>query len=355
MTPARLNLAGLLGLALLFACSTASAQSVTPEAGHVRMEAEALRLQVNDYSTRWQFKLHVAVTAPDEVQLAGVGGGVLRLGNPEGRYVELLPRQAEIYPRRFKAANARLQFRAIEDSAAPGQGNLPSGFFESDGPYRFSLSLLGQSYSGEFSFGEMLEMQALQPEGGALAAVRNFCMASERPLHISTRPADFGPVYYKRQDMKNFIYQLANMDDSLSSGSYHPPVESPQYIFQVRVGDASGAMQLLDPSRYIRGHQPFLIRSDWTETPLEFVPEDLAGHKAVLIDFIRTDTPEPNSGFSGPGGSGGKGWSGQFHIQQRVMYALYIDEPPAPGELVYQAGKAVVEEEQAPPQPRGWR
>lgn len=341
-------------LAALLAASQAFADD-PPEAGHVRLEASALRLQVNDYSTRWQFKLHVNVTAPEEGELAGVETAVLTLRNPEGRYVELLPRQSEIFPKRFKAANARLQFRALEDSAAPGQGNLPAGFFSGGGPYRFSLQLQRDYYSGEFGFGDELAMQALQPgASGALEAVRNFCMASEQPLHIATQPSGFGPVYYKRQDLKNFVFQLANIDDSLTSGSYHAPVENPQYIFQVRVGDAGGAMQLLDPSRYIRGHQPFLIRSDWTETPLQFQPADLAGHKAVLIDFIRTDTQEPDAGLTGPTRTG-RGWSGQIEVQQRVMYALYIDLPPAPGELLQQAGQAAVEEETEVKAPRGWR
>jgi hypothetical protein len=319
------------------------------------MEAEALRLQVNDYTTRWQFKLHVSIAAPDDSLLSGVDASILRLDNPEGHYVELLPRQTSVFPRRFKAANARLQFRAIEDSATPGQGNLPSGFFEGDGPYRYTLTLLGQQYHGEFSFGDMPQMHALQPEGGTLAPVRNFCMRSELPLQIVTVPRAFGPVYYKRQDLKNFVYQLANIDDSLSGGSYHPPVESPRFIFQVRVGDAGGTMQLLDPSRYIRGHKPHLIRSDWTETPIELNPTDLEGNKAVLIDFIRTDTATPNSGFRGPDARE-MGWSGQLEIQQRVLYALYIDEPPSAGELMLQTGRAVVEEEQEDkPKSQGWR
>lgn len=179
-------------------------------------------------------------------------------------------------------------------------------------------------------------------------------MASEFPLVIETAPSAFGPVYYKRQDLKNLVYQLANIEDSLTSGSYHPPVESPQYVLQVRTGDATGTMDLLDPSRYIRGHQPFLIRSDWTETPLEFSPQELAGHKAVLVDFIRTDTPEAGAGFDGPTSSG-DGWSGQIVVEDRVLYALYIDEPPTPGEVVRAAGDAVVEAEQAEVKPRGWR
>jgi hypothetical protein len=334
----------LLGAALLIVAGTAAAPAAEPEAGHVRLDASALRLQVNDFSTRWQFKLLVAVSAPAAEQLAGVDQSILRFTNPSGRYVELLPRNAEVFPRRFKAANARLQFRATEDSASPEQSNLPAGFFDTPGPYRFSLQLLRQTYSGEFSFGEQLKMEALQASPTGEVPVRNFCMESQLPLRVVTTPPAFGPVYYKQQDPRNFVYQLANIEDSLTSESYHPPVESPSFVFQVRVGDATGAMQLLDPSRYINGHQPFLIRSDWTQTPLEFHPEDFTGHKAVLVDFIRTDTPEPNAGFYGPARAG-EGWSGQLTLQNRVMYALYIDVPPTAGDLGIQAGAAAAEAE----------
>jgi hypothetical protein len=324
----------LLAWALLLGWIVVSGAAAAPQPGHVRLDCNVLHLQVNDYSTRWQVKVLATLSVAEDAQLAGVEKATLRLDNPEGRFLTLLPHRSDVQGKRFKAANAKLEYRAVEDSGSREQSNAPQGFFASPGPYTFSVTLLGQQYGGQFSFGAPLGMQALQPAGqdAAPRPVSNFCLAEEQPLVIRTTPPTFGPVYYKEQDLTNFVYQLANMDDSLESGSYHPKVESPRYVFQVQTGDGDGPLQLLDPSRYIAGAQQFLIRSDSTSTPLEFKPEDLASAKTVMINFVRIDTAEPNAGFTGPGPAG-DGWDGQLTVQERVVYALYKQAPPTRAEL----------------------
>jgi hypothetical protein len=329
---------------LALTASAAWAAAAVPEASHVRLDARALRLRVNDYLTRTQFRLEITATAPAHEELAGLACSRLTLLNAAGHGVQLEPRKSALYPRKFKAANARLQFRAVEDSENSADTNVPVGFFAGPGPYSYVLALGHEEYRGEFSFQQPLQMAALQDCGSGATPVRGFTIASAIPLRVETTPQTFGPVYYKRQDLKNFVFQLANMDEALLGGSYHPPVESPRYTFQVRVGDATGDTALLDPSRYIAGHQPFLIRSDQTTMPVTFSPEDFAGHKALLIDFIRTDTAEPDAGFSGPSHAA-RGWSGQLIVQDRVLYALYIDSPASSKELAGQASEAGAEDE----------
>jgi hypothetical protein len=330
-------------LGLLLASARPAAALADPLPGHVQLDCHVLHLQINDYSSRWQVKLLASVTAAEEADLAGIEQSTLRLTAPGGKYLELLPHRSDTFGKRFKAANARLEYRAVEDTASRQQSNAPGGFFASPGPYGFSVTLLGKAYGGQFSFGEPLKLEALQPSNDGLAVpVRNFVMAEAKPLLIQTVPRSFGPVYYKEQDLTNFVYQLANMDDSLLSGSYHPPVESPRYVFQVQTGQGDGPLHLLDPSRYVEGAQPFLIRSDNTGTPLEFQPADLAGALTVLINFVRIDTAAPNAGFSGPQPAG-DGWTGQLTVQERVVFALYKNEPPSKAALAVQADNVSAE------------
>jgi hypothetical protein len=120
--------------------------------------------------------------------------------------------------------------------------------------------------------------------------VANFTLRSATPFEIYTSPAEFGPVYYKRQDITNFMFQLANMYQSLESQDYHTPVESPLYVFQVGVSDGQGGpTSLLDPAHYIAGYQPHLIRSESTATPLRFEPELFEIGDVVVVDFVRQD------------------------------------------------------------------
>ena len=127
---------------------------------------------------------------------------------------------------------------------------FPPGFFSADGPYEVVLTLRGNYITGTFSFGEPLAMAVSQ----AGQAVDNFSLKAEAPLTVATTPAEFGPVYYKRQDLTNFVFQMANMDQALAGGDFHAPIESPRYVFQVRAGDADGGTtRLIDPSRYIKG------------------------------------------------------------------------------------------------------
>jgi hypothetical protein len=160
--------------------------------------------------------------------------------------------------------------------------------------------------------------------------VANFVLRDEAGFTISTTPASFGPVYYKRQDMTNFVFQLANMDQALKGGDFHAPVEPMRYFFQVRVGDtAGGPTRLLDPARYIEGHKAHMIRSELTSMPLSFMAEEFAAGDAVLIDFMRINTATPDTVFTAER----ENMSSLATAQERVVYALAVETPPTPEEL----------------------
>ncbi|GEM_PF-6325498 len=317
----------LLAVALLLAFPPVTAAAV-PEADHVRIECIALRLKVNDYSIRHQVKLLVTVTTSDESRLSGVDLALLSLTSPAGVEVTMGCRECRVTPRQFKAANARLLFKAVEDSAAPlpsAQSNVPPGFFDEAGPYQVSLTLRGELFSGEVSFGEPLAM-SIEQDG---RAAERFCLADELPLTITTKPAEFGPVYYKRQDLSGFVFQLASMNQALEGKDYHPQRESPQYVFQIRRGDAEGGpAALVDPSRYIAGHEKHLIRSDHTSTPLTFGAGEFRPGDVLIVDFMRQETPPPDAGFEQR-----DNFSAQVVVQDRVVYALAVETAPTPEEL----------------------
>lgn len=300
-----------------------------PEADYVHLDCTALRLTVNDYSVRHQIKLEVAVSAPDEDALSGVDLALLSITNPAGEDVTMSYRNISLNPKRFKAAHARLLFKAVEDSAAPMPSelsNVPPGFFSSPGPYKLDLTLRGELFQGEISFGEPLAM-AVEQESEAVA---NFVLRDEAGFTVSTTPQSFGPVYYKRQDMTNFVFQLANMDQALKGGDFHAPVEPLRYFFQVRIGDtAGGPTRLLDPARYIEGHKAHMIRSDETSMPLSFKAEEFVAGDAVLIDFMRLDTAPPDTVFTAER----ENLSSLATTQERVVYALAVEPPPTPEEL----------------------
>ncbi|MBN2080893.1 hypothetical protein JW859_01675 [bacterium] len=300
-----------------------------PEARHVRLECTVLRLNVNDYSLRHQIRLQVSVSAPTEAELSGIELALLSITDSAGATVTLPPRDVRIQPRQFKAAHASLLFKAIEDSTAPfpqEPSNVPAGFFGSAGPYTLDLTLRGELYSGQVGFGEPLGLAVTQDN----QPVSRFCLATEKPFIVTTTPVEFGPVYYKRQDMTNFFFLMASMEQALESQDYHPQLESPRYLFQVRIGDADGGTaHLVDPGRYIDGYQPFLIRSDLTTTPLTFQPEEYLAGQAVIIDFTRYETMPANSVFA----ADSEHFSSQTEIQERVVYALHVEEPPTPEEL----------------------
>ena len=311
-------------LVLLAVLGPAAATAV-PEASHVRLECEALRLNVNNYTTRHQISLVVTISAPDESHFAGLEDALLHIADQSGTSVTIGPGKNSQSPRRFKAAHAKLKFKAISDPTDKTTTNVPEAFLDGDGPYRLILDLQGQTYSGEVSFSRRLGMSVLQL--GAPAA--NFTLRSEAPFEIYTTPVEFGPVYYKQQDITNFMFQLANMSQALESLDYHTPVESPLYVFQIGVSDgAGGPTNLLDPAQYIAGYQRHLIRSESTATPLRFSPELFSTGDVVVVDFRRQDRREPDSVFS----SDNPDLTDQVVVEDRVIFALEImDPPPAMG------------------------
>jgi hypothetical protein len=311
-----------LGVALMLP----GAALAVPKADHVRVEVAALRLSINDYCTRYQVKVLVTVSSSEEGGLDGVKDAGLTVANPAGAQVALSACKVEIIPKRFKAATAQLLFKAGEDTSSAALSNVPRGFFGQDGTYCASVRVRGQQYAGEFRFGAMVSLSAEQ----AGKPVEHFSLKDEEPLRISTEPGEFGPVYYKRQDLMNFMFMLNNMDQAIQSGNYHPEVESPMYVFQVRIGDAQGGpARLLDPARYIEGHQPFLIRSDHTSTPLVFSAEEFSPGDVVIVDFMRQDTLQPDEGFTCAKG----GFSGQITVQNRAVYAMAVESAPSAAEL----------------------
>lgn len=300
--------------------------SAVPGADHVLLDLAALKLCVNDLSVRYQLKLTCYVNSSVDGGLDGVKGAEMTITSPSGGGVTLKPRSAEIMPKRFKAASATLLFKAIDDSASRALSNVPSGFFALPGEYSAYLTLRGEKYRARFSFGPSISLRAEQTG----LPVENYSLLEGLPLTIVTEPQEFGPVYYKRQDYTNFMFMLNNMDQALESKDYHPEVESPKYVFQVRIADSQGGpARLLDPAKYIAGHQEFLIRSDMTATPLTFGAGEFKPGEVVVVDFMRQDTLKPNEGLSGPA----EGFSGQIVSQSRVVYALAVAGGTVPEEL----------------------
>jgi hypothetical protein len=318
-----------MAIALLTQLALPLAAQAVPEADHVHLELDALRLNVNDYSLKHQVKAVLTVTAEDESRFSGVDLALMTIVNPLGEDVTLGHHKYVFNEKKFKAANAIVIFKAVEDSSAPlpsELSNVPPGFFCADGPYLISITLRGETISGEFSFGPVLKMGVAQ--GGE--PVTNFCLATEAPFEITTVPQEFGPVYYKRQDLTNFVYQLANMDQALESGDFHAQQETPRYVFQVRAGNGDGGpTRLIDPSRYIKGWEQHLIRSELTATPLSFPAGEVAPGEVVVIDFQREDIPGPDSVF----GAEITSFSSRATITDRVVFALHAETPPTPEEL----------------------
>jgi hypothetical protein len=328
--------AALVLLAVCAALFAPEAALAVPRADHVRFDLAALRLCVNDFSVRYQVKVICIVTSSEENGLERVKEAELTVTSPSGAAVSLKPRSADISPKRFKAATAKLLFKAIDDSASKALSNVPSGFLTAPGEYSAKLTLRGESYYARFSFGAPVSLTAEQ-DG---VRVEHFSLKDEEPLDIFTQPREFGPVYYKRQDFTNFMFMLNNMDQAIESKDYHPEVESPMYIFQVRVGDSNGGpTRLLDPGKYIAGHQEFLIRSDMTSTPLRFGADEFNPGEVVIVDFMRQDTLKPDEGLSGPA----DGFSGQIVTQNRVVYAMAIETAPTASELGALAGATEAE------------
>jgi len=303
-----------------------AAVRAVPEADHLRVECVVLRLAVNDYTVRRQVKLMCTLASADESRLAEVEGAQLTITSPSGQGVTLAPQQVEILPRVFKAANAKLLFKAIDDSAEPSLNNVPQGFLGAPGQYRLKLSIRDETVEGEVGFGEGVSLRAEQ--GGK--PVKHFTLSAEQPLDILSDPAEFGPVYFKRQDLTNFLFQMANMDQALSGGDFRTPVESPLYIFQVRIGDLSGGpTKLLDPARYIDGYQPHLIRSERTSTPLHFDANDFVPGQVVIVDFLRQDTVPDAEGLHGPQ----RNFSSRTVVINQMVVALAVEQAPTAAEL----------------------
>lgn len=327
-----LPLAALAGLGLLLAPPTAKA---VPEADHVRLECSVLRLQVNDYSVRYQLKAQLAISAPSEAQLSGADLALMSIVNSAGEAVTIAPRSCQLSPRQFKAAHATLLFKAIEDTSAPfpaEPSNVPAGFLSAGGPFDILLIVRGEQFSGQVSFGAQLGMRVMQ-DGREIS---NFCLADELPCLVETEPSQFGPAYYKRQDLTNYVFQLASMEQALESQDYHPAVESPRYLFQLRIGDPDGGpTRLVDPQRYIEGYTPHLIRSEQTSTPLSFSADEFSSGDVVIIDFERTETLPPDALFS----AARENFSSQTTVADRVVYAMYVEPPPTPAELGQEAAE----------------
>jgi hypothetical protein len=321
-----MRLTVVLGLAICALVCAPCAYAV-PEAGHVRADLVALRLNLNDYCTRYQVKLTATITAEEDDALVGVEGARFTVTNPAGQAATVPPLNCEQFPKKFKAAQAKLLFKLSEDTVSPDQCNVPAGFFMSRGPYAVTLSVLGQDYHGGFSFGEPLALSVAQD--GAPAA--QFCLMDEHGFTVSTAPAQFGPVYYRKQDLTNAVFQLANMDEALAGGDYHAPRENPRYLFQVSVGDGQGGpVRLVDPERYIEGYQAHMIRSEQTSTPLNFGAGEFGTGDVVVIDFMRESFLDPDVGFTAPGDGS---FSCQVTVQERVLYTLNVESAPTPAEL----------------------
>ena len=300
---------------VLLHCGTAHA---VPEAAQLDLDVRLLNLKVNDYASRRQIRVSAQVAREQERDLLGVKDSLLRITAPDGRRVELFPEDWKFTPRRFKAAHATLSFKAVEDTSSRSASNVPQGFFGSEGPFLLELELLGELATGEVSFLDQLNVSLLQDS----EPVRNYVLHSGTQLHIFTEPQTIGPVYYKRHDLTNFAFSMASMDQAMQGGDFHYIPETPTYLLQVRIGRSEGGTtELLDPSRYIDGYQPWMVRSDQTKTPISFHSDEFKTGDVVVLDFCRTDILEPDSVF---GGNAHGLSSGVMH-EERLIYALHTD------------------------------
>jgi hypothetical protein len=317
--PARHTLPAALCLLLLALGLPPGQASAVPAVDHIGIDCAALRLVVNDYSLRYQIKVIVTLAAQENSGLNGIETTRVIIGNPEGLSVTLKPHKLNVSPKKFKAANATIVFKAAADSDAPKEDTVPPGFFSSRGPYSVAVVLHDEQYSGTVSFGPEVSLRCEQ----AGQAAQNFALSPELPLDIYTDPSEFGPVYYKRQDVTNFFYQLANMDNALMGGDFHAPIESPKYIFQIRSGPKEGGpTEVLDPQLYIEGAQEHLIRSELTKTPLRLSPGSFQAGQVLLVDFMRQETGEPDSQFI----DGRENMGSSVVVQDRVVYALQVQD-----------------------------
>lgn len=307
-------------------CFAAVPALAVPEVGHILIECEVLRLNVNNTTFRHQVKVLVTISSADEDQQAQIQRSLMTITRPDGTAATIVNYSRTSSPKQFKTAITRLLFKVVEDSGSPDDSSVEPGFFNSLGPYLLSLAIGSETYTGEISFGEPLTMEVRQDGKPAV----NFVLRDEAGLDLYTAPETFGPVYYRHQDISNFVFQLANMDNSLETGDYHAQVESPRYLFQVRISDGQGGpARLVNPERYIEGFQAHMIRSDLTKTPLHFSADEFSSGEAVVIDFQRKDTMPPDTVFSGPG----PGLSSNVVVTDRVMYVLSVEPPPTREEL----------------------
>ncbi len=289
-----------------------------PTAAQLEINVSLLNLKVNDYATRRQIRLSVQVAREDERDLLGVKDSLLMITAADGSSIELAPEDWKFTPRRFKTAHAVISFTAMEDSSSTSEGNVPQGFLMADGPYRLDLLVLGEHASGEVSFADRLKVMLLQDE----EPVDNYILHSGTKLHIFTEPRTIGPVYYKRQDLTNFAFSMAAMDEAMQGGDFHYIPETPSYLLQVRIGRAEGGRtELLDPSRYIDGYKPHMIRSDQTTTPISFASDEFLTGDVVVLDFERKDVLEPDTVFRGDA----HGLTSEVVHHERLIYALHTD------------------------------
>jgi hypothetical protein len=307
-----------LSVVLLLAILHGAVAHAVPVAAQLDLDVRLLNLKVNDYASRRQIRVNAQVARENERELLGIKDSILRITAPDGRSVELFPEDWKFTPRRFKVAHATLSFKAIEDTSSLRASNVSAGFFASEGPYMMELNVLGEQASGEVSFQDQLSVSLLQDS----EPVRNYVLRSGTQLHIFTEPRTIGPVYYKRHDLTNFAFSMASMEQAMQGGDFHYIPETPTYLLQVRIGRKEGGRtELLDPSRYIDGYQPHMVRSDQTTTPISFHSDEFRSGDVVVLDFVRTDIFQPNSVFSGSA----RGLSSGVMHEERLVYALHTD------------------------------
>jgi hypothetical protein len=301
----------------MLAFGLTQAARAVPEAEHVRLRLLAQRMNVNDHSIRKQVRVDLTASSSDASRLDNIENSRLTVVNPQGISAKVRPYKVEHSGKRFKAARADVVFKLVEDSASVRRSNVPQGFFAGQGPYRVRVDMRWESYKGGFSFGDPIALRVTQ-DG---VAAQKFVLDSAQQTELSTLPQTFGPVYYKRHDVTNFMYQIANMDDALQSADFHAEVESPQYFFQLRLGRSGESQtQLLDPTVYIAGAEHHLIRSEQALSPMLLPAGGLSTGQTLLADFSRSETMKPDSVFH----SASENFSDQVVVQDRVVYAFEV-------------------------------
>jgi hypothetical protein len=190
---------------------------------------------------------------------------------------------------------ADVLFKLVEDTASRSRSNVPAEYFSAEGPYAVRIELGGRNYRARVSFGAPLAVRVTQ--AGQIPVGR--VLDTGQPIELTTTPASFGPVYYKRHDPTSSFYQLANMGDALSSGEFRTPAESPQYFLQLSLaarGESKTA--LLDPTAYIAGARHGMVRADQAETPVVLPAGGLNPGPTLLIDFSREESRRDNPLYS---------------------------------------------------------